>query len=66
MTIRLYLELVLTINNIDKEKFYDEYTYETISECLLLYESQVSDSTTKQIILELIINSCMRLTCLSD
>lgn len=66
LAIKLYLELVLTINKIDVNKHYDEYTYETASECLLLYEAQISDSATKQMILELIINSCLRLHCLSD
>lgn len=31
MGIKLYLELLLTINRIDTEKAYDEYTYETAS-----------------------------------
>lgn len=66
LAIKLYLELILTINKIDTEKYFDEYTYETASECLLLYEAQISDSTTKQVILELIINSCLVLHCLSD
>lgn len=29
--IKLYLELIMTINRIDTEKAYDEYTYETAS-----------------------------------
>ena len=66
LSIKLYLQLILAINQIDKERYFDEYTYETASECLLLYESQISDSTTKQVILEMIINSCLRLHCLSD
>lgn len=57
---------MLTINNIDESKFYDEFTYETSSECLLLYESQISDSVQKQKLLESIINTCLRLHCLSD
>ena len=36
IAIKLYLELILTINNVDSEKFYDEFTYETASECLRL------------------------------
>lgn len=66
LAIKLYLELILTINRIDESRYFDEYTYETASECLLLYESQISDSTTKQVILELIINSCLTLHCLSN
>lgn len=66
LAIKLYLQLVLTINRIDANKAYDEYTYETASECLLLYESQVSDSGTKQSVLGLIINACMRLNCLTN
>lgn len=65
LAIKLYLELLLTINRIDTQKAYDEYTYETASECLLLYESQVSDSGSKQALLLLIINACMKLTCLT-
>ena len=33
---------------------------------MLLYEGQVTDPKQKQLLLELIINSCMRLNCLSD
>jgi hypothetical protein len=64
--IKLYLELILTINRIDTAKAYDEFTYETASECLLLYESQISDSATKQAALGLIINAFMRLNCLTN
>ena len=35
-------------------------------ECLTLYEEQITDARQKKTILELIINSCMRLSCLSE
>jgi hypothetical protein len=31
LAIKLYLELLLTINNIDTQKAYDEYSYEIAS-----------------------------------
>lgn len=67
MAIKLYLELLLLVNHLDSTtKYYDEWTYETASECLLLYEGQVTDPKQKQLLLELIINSCMKLNCLSE
>jgi vacuolar protein sorting-associated protein 35 len=64
--LKLYLEYILTINRIDTSKFYDEFTYETASECLLHYEQQISDSAIKQTTLGLIINTFMRLNCVSS
>lgn len=37
-----------------------------MAEALLLYESQISDSAKKQELLIMIINHCMKLSCLSD
>lgn len=64
--IKVYLELLLTINRIDSERAYDEYTYEVASECLLLYETQISDAAKKQTLLLHIINAYMKLNCLSN
>ena len=41
-------------------------TQEAAVECLTLYEEQITDARQKKTILELIINSCMRLSCLSE
>lgn len=35
-------------------------------ECLTIYEEQVTDAKQKKQVLELIINSCLRLNCLSE
>ena len=39
---------------------------ETAGEGLLLYESQITDAEQKQAVLELIINTCLRLNCVSE
>lgn len=39
---------------------------ETAVECFTIYEEQVTDAKQKKQVLELIINSCLRLNCLSD
>lgn len=44
LSLRLYLQLVLLINEVDTTKYYDEYTYDIASQALLVYEESVSDN----------------------
>lgn len=39
---------------------------DTASDCLTLFEEQVTDAKEKKQVLELIINSCMKINCLSE
>lgn len=44
LALRLYLSLVLLINEVDTTKYYDEYTYDIASQAMLIYEENVSDN----------------------
>jgi hypothetical protein len=44
LALRLYLSLVLLINEVDTTKYYDEYTYDIASQAMIIYEENVSDN----------------------
>ena len=42
------------------------FIQDTATDCLTLFEEEVTDAKEKKQVLELIINSCMKINCLSD
>jgi len=63
LAIKLYLQFLQVVNELDKQRAFNEFTYETASECLLLYESHISDPDQKLRYLETIIGTVQTLEC---
>eukprot|EP01017_Pseudomicrothorax_dubius_P043841 TRINITY_DN7360_c0_g3_i4.p1 TRINITY_DN7360_c0_g3~~TRINITY_DN7360_c0_g3_i4.p1 ORF type:complete len:233 (-),score=97.46 TRINITY_DN7360_c0_g3_i4:538-1236(-) len=66
LCIRLYLQLALAVSSVDKEKSFDEFTYELISQALLLYEENVTDAEAKKATVQYITAAVINISSLSE
>jgi vacuolar protein sorting-associated protein 35 len=66
LALKLYIEFILCINEVDTKKDLDEYTYDVCTHVLEIYESEVADAEAKIQTLTVITGAVHRITCLGE
>lgn len=64
--LRLNLQTVLCMNELDPEKQYEEISYEFASQALVIYQDELSDSEHKLIAIKIIAGTFQRLSCFDE
>lgn len=65
LAIKLYLNFILCINDVDEEKAFDDFTYDIGAQAITLFQDELSDSNVKYLIIHLIVATFARLDCVS-
>jgi len=66
MTLKLYLEFILCINEVDHKKDLDEYTYDICTHVLMIYQDEIADAEAKNVTLTVITGAVSKITCLGE
>mmetsp|Transcript_54426 Transcript_54426/g.62365 ORF Transcript_54426/g.62365 Transcript_54426/m.62365 type:complete len:782 (+) Transcript_54426:65-2410(+) len=66
LTLNLYLECILSMNEIDTEREYQETAYDLATEAFMLFQDELSDSETKFAAIRLIVATLCRLTVFDE
>jgi len=66
LTLKLYLEFILCINEVDYKKELDEYTYEICTHVLTIYQDEIADAEAKNQTLTVITGAVYKITCLGE
>lgn len=65
LAIKLYLNFVLCINEVDSEKQFDDFTYDLGAQAISLFQDEIGDSNVKYQVIHLIIATFSRISCIS-